>query len=70
MGKIHYLKVEPNSEAEDRLMELLKKVDAKPEAIICRLGAIFGKNYNEYLISDGLFNQIKDYLTQNEETRA
>lgn len=59
---IHTLKIKPNSEAEQRFMELLQKVEVKPEAVLCRLGSVFGVPYNEYLISDGLYKQIQHYL--------
>ena len=62
MSAIHTMKVVPNSEAEKRFMELLKKVDVKPDSVICKLGDVFGVPYNEYILSDGLFRQIQDEL--------
>lgn len=70
MGKIHMMKVEPFSEAERYFIELLGKVGVKPESVLCRVGSIFGKPYNEYVISDGLYNQIREYLLTNEGALA
>ena len=64
MSRIHSLKIEPGSEAELYFMNALKKVNVKPESVICRLGAIFGTPYNEYLISDGLYSRIAEYLEE------
>lgn len=62
MGKIHRLKVTPGSEGEQYFMELLKQVEVKPESVMCRLGEIYGAPYNEYILSDGLFNLIRNHL--------
>ena len=69
---IHILKVYPKTEAENTFMRLLKEVDVKPKSVMCRLGSVFGTDYNEYIISDGLFKQIRDKLTQEklEETQV
>ena len=64
MGKIHHLKVVPFSDAENRLMELFELVEVKPDSVICRLGSVFGKPYNEYIFSDGFYNQIREYLLE------
>lgn len=61
---IHNLKVYPDSKAEAELMRLFKLVEVKPESVICRLGSIFGTDYNEYIFSDGLYNQIKGELSK------
>lgn len=65
MGRIHMMKVEPFSDAERYFIELLRRVEVKPESVICRLGSVFEKPYNEYVISDGLYNQIRDYLFES-----
>lgn len=70
MGKIHVMKIVPDSEGEKYFMSLLEKVGVKPESVTCRLGEIFGKPYNEYVISDGLYNQIREYLLTNEGALA
>lgn len=67
MGKIHRLKIMPGSEAESSFMNLLKQVNVKHESVMCRVGAIFGTPYNEYVISDGLFRQIQSHLSESGE---
>lgn len=67
---IHSMKIVPNSEGEQYFMELLKKVDVKPNSVICRLGSVFGTDYNEYILSDGLYRQIQDYLKNIKEEEA
>lgn len=63
MGQLHVMKVVPDSEAEVYFMSLLDEVGVNHDSVICRLGTIFGKPYNEYVISDGLFQKIKDRLS-------
>lgn len=70
MGKLHIMKVEPFSEAEEYFMDLLKKVEVKPESVICKLGTVFGKPYNEYILSDGLYNLIQTYLLETKGALA
>ena len=60
------LKIVPDSEAEARFMELLSKVDVKPNSISCRLGEVFGWDYNEYTFTDEVYQQIHDYLLNEE----
>ena len=69
---IHILKIKPKTKAEDTFMQLLKEVDVKPKSVMCRLGSVFGTDYNEYILSDGLFKQIQDKLSQEklEETQV
>ena len=64
MGKIHRLKVVPGSEGEQYFMKLLNQVEVKPEAVMCRLGEIYVTPYNEYILSDGLFNLIRNHLIE------
>lgn len=64
---IHILKIKPKSEAEKAFMQLLKEVDVKPDSVMCRLGSIFDTDYNEYILSDGLFQQIREHLLKIKE---
>lgn len=57
MGKI--FKVIPDSEAEEYLMKLFKYCKDGP---ICRLGALFGRYFNEYEISTEDLNRIKEAI--------
>ena len=65
--RTHRLKIYPNSEAEKRFMELLKAVNVEPSSVMCRLGSVFGTEYNEYIFSEGLYNLIHNYLLTSEE---
>ena len=67
---IHKLKIVPGSEAEEYFMQLLKKVSVKPELVMCRLGSVFGTDYNEYIFSDGLYTQIQEHLLKVKEMEA
>ena len=67
---IHILKIKPKSEAEEAFMQLLKEVDVKPDSVMCRLGAVFDTDYNEYILSDGLFQQIREHLLKIKEEEA
>lgn len=58
--KQHSLKVEPFSEAEAHFMELMRANNLS--GVKCKLGALWGKPYNEYIIDDKAFNAIKNYL--------
>ena len=66
MSSIHKLKIIPGSESELRFMDILKSVGVKHEAVICRVGLIFGTPYNEYIISDGLYKLIRTQLIGDE----
>ena len=48
-------------ENEDRFMELFKQFKY-PKNTVCRLGAIFGKPYNEYDISDYDYDRFAEEL--------
>lgn len=67
---IHKLKIVPGSEAEECFMQLLKEVNVKPESVMCRLGSVFGTDYNEYIFSDGLYTQIQEPLLKIKEMKA
>lgn len=59
---IHVIKIYPGSETEDKFIKLLKDVNVKPDLIMCRLGSVFGTDYDEYILSDGLYRLIRDPL--------
>ena len=60
------MKVKPGSEGEVYFIQLLEAVGVKPERVMCRLVSVFGTDYNEYILSDGLYKQIQNYLKENE----
>lgn len=67
MSRLHSMKIEAGSEAEIYFMSILKKVDVKPNSVMCRLGSVFGTSYNEYILSDGLYTQISEFLEDSKE---
>lgn len=54
------VKIEPDSQAEEYLIELFSK--AGVHGVRCRLGAIFGKPYNEYEMLEEDYQKIREYL--------
>lgn len=58
----HGLKVIPNTEAEEYIINTIMPLCK--DKVICRLGSIFGVDYNEYVISD------KDYKKLHKEISA
>lgn len=62
---IHSIKVQPDSKGEQYFMDLLARVEVAHESVICRLGSMFGKEYDEYIISDGLFDQIRKEMSMD-----
>lgn len=46
----HGLKVEPDSEAEEYIIKTIMPLCK--DNVVCRLGALFGDDFNEYIISD------------------
>lgn len=59
---IHILRIHSGSETETKFLNTLIEVGVKPELVICRVGAAFNKNYNEYVLSDGLYKQIQEKI--------
>ena len=62
MGRIHTIRIIPNSEEESRFIDILDSVGVKHESVICKLGMIFDTPYDEYLISDGLYRLIQSQI--------
>lgn len=58
---IHKMKVKPGSEGETYFIQLLEAVGVKPERVMCRLGSVFGTDYNEY----GNRAYCDDHITDN-----
>lgn len=53
------IKVKPFSKEEERFMKLMTEEKVNPGDVVCRLGDLFGKPYNEYIVSNSLYKQIK-----------
>ena len=56
------IKVKPFSKEEERFMKLVKDAKVNPGDVVCRLGTLFGKPYNEYIVSNKFYKQIKNRL--------
>ena len=56
------IKVKPYSKEEERFMKLMKEKKVNPGDVVCRLGALFRKPYNEYIVSNSFYKQIKNRL--------
>lgn len=63
--KIHFIKVVPGSDDEIKFTNLLVKIGAIPELVMCRTDKVFNTGYNEYIISEALYRQIKEGLNLN-----
>ena len=68
IGRIHLVKIKPNTEEEKRFIKTLESVGVKRQSVICKQGFIFDKPYDEYLISDGLYRLIQSQIRANEES--
>lgn len=58
ISTIHLVKIIPGSREETRFIEALDSVGVNRENILCRLGRLFRTEYDEYIVSDGLYKQI------------
>lgn len=62
-NKIYHLKVVPNSEAEDYFIEeLMHHVVLPKGSVTVRLGAMWGVNYNEYIMTAEAYQIFKNYI--------
>lgn len=62
IGSIHSLKIKPGSKKETTFMDILRKVEAKPELVLCRRGYLFWTAEDEYILSDELWRLIFEDL--------
>lgn len=59
-GRLHTIKIIPGSKKESDLMKLLDSVGVKHDLVMCKKGLVFETEYDEYIISDGLYEQISE----------
>lgn len=57
---IHNIKIYPGSSAETKFMRSLERVGVNPTMVMCRNGAVFGEDFDEYILSDGLYRLITE----------
>lgn len=60
MGGIHSIRCIPGSKREKEFLKLMDSVGVKRELLICKKGLIFEKDYDEYIISEGLYRTIQN----------
>lgn len=60
----HVLKIENNSEAENYFVNEL--MPHCKDGVICRLGSIFGRPYNEYEFTHDDYIRIQNYIEQRD----
>lgn len=58
-NRIHSIRCIPGSKREKKFLSLMSKVGVKPELLMCKKGELFETEYDEYIISDGLYAQIE-----------
>lgn len=59
----HILKVQPYSDAEVRLNNLIELTNNR-NVIIVRLSELFNTPYNEYEFDDDVYDKIRNYLKE------
>lgn len=59
-----FVKIKPGSKKENEFLEVLKSYGVNEKLLIKKSCEIFGKDYNEYQLSDGLFHVIKEDLSK------
>ena len=60
MGGIHSIKCIPGSKREKEFLKLMDSAGVKRELLMCKKGKDFETDYNEYIISEGLYRTIQD----------
>lgn len=62
IGNLHSIKIKAGSKEEAKFTELLKTVGVDRSRVMCKPGYLFWTEYDEYIISDGLWKQIEHGL--------
>lgn len=60
MGGIHSIKCIPGSKREKEFLKLIDSAGVKRELLMCKKGSDFETDYDEYIISEGLYRTIQD----------
>lgn len=58
------VKIKPGSKKENEFLEVLKNYGVNEKLLIKKSDEIFGNDYDEYQLSDGLFHVIKEDLSK------
>lgn len=49
-------------------MELLHATNIESNKVVCRLGAIYNKPYNEYEFGEEVYQTLREYLIKTKRT--
>ena len=60
MGGLHSIRCIPGSRREKEFLQLMDDAGAKRELLICKRGDIFETEYDEYVISEGMYRLVRD----------
>lgn len=58
------VKIKSGSKKENEFLEVLKSYGVNEKLLIKKSDEIFGNDYDEYQLSDGLFHVIKEDLSK------
>lgn len=58
------VKIKSGSKKENEFLEVLKSYGVNEKLLIMKSDEIFGNDYDEYQLSDGLFHVIKEDLSK------
>lgn len=67
---IHMLKIHPGSKTERQFIRILNGVDVKLDSVLCRKASVFDTECDEYIMSDGLYQQIREKLSNIKNKEA
>lgn len=60
MGGVHSIRCVRGSKREKEFKKLLDKAGVKWDLVLCKRGEDFETDYDEYIISEGLYKTIQD----------
>lgn len=59
-GGLHSIRCIPGSKREKEFLKLMDKIGVKRDLLMCKRGDLFETEYDEYIISDGLYQTISE----------
>ena len=67
MYMLHSYRIVPGTYSEQYFKELLLEAGVKMNLVMCKIGKVFGRPYDEYILSDGLNRILCDDLEEFKE---
>lgn len=64
---LHSYRIVPGTYSEHYFKELLLEAGVKMNLVMCKIGRVFGRPYDEYILSDGLNRILYDDLAEFRE---